>query len=153
MTAWVVADSGIFIATVLVETYSQQAEQLVRTWREQAVQVAVPMLFRYEIVAVMRKSVYRGHFSTEQAVKGRDALLEYPVQLFLDDSLLKRGFELATQFSRPTAYDAQYLAVAERLGCEFWTADERLFNTLKIILPWVKWLGNYQTQPEENTQP
>ncbi len=151
MTAWVVADSGIFIATVLVETYSWQAEQRVRAWHEQDIQIAAPTLFRYEIVAVMRKSVYRGHISTEQALKGRDALLEYPVQLFMDDLLLKRGFELATQFSRPTAYDAQYVAVAERLGCEFWTADERLFNTLKSSLAWVKWLGNFQSEPEENT--
>src|SRR4051794_25320602 len=109
MTAWVVADSGIFIATVLTETYSAQGEQLVRTWREQAIQIAAPALFRYEIVAVMRRSVYRGHLSEEQAIKGRDALLEYPVQTFIDDALLKRGFELATQYSRPTAYDAQYL--------------------------------------------
>src|SRR5436190_20051297 len=122
MTAWVVADSGIFLATVLTETYSEHAEQLLRGWREHEVQIAAPTLFRYEIVDVMRKSVYRGILSTEQALKGRDALLEYPVQLLMDDALLKRGFELATQYSRPTAYDAQYLAVAERLRCEFWTA-------------------------------
>src|SRR5258707_9257729 len=130
MTAWVVADSGIFIATALKETYSVQAEQLVRNWREQGIQIAAPTLFRYEIIAVMRKSVFRGNVSAEQAITGRDALLEYPVQLFMDDVLLKRGYELATQFSRPSAYDSQYLAVAEQLGCEFWTADERLFNTL-----------------------
>jgi predicted nucleic acid-binding protein len=151
MTAWVVADSGIFIATALVETYSWQAEVLLRTWREQGVQVAAPTLFRYEIVAVMRKSVYRGHVSMAQGLNGRDALLEYPVQLLMDDTLLKRGYELATQYNRPTAYDAQYVAVAERLGCEFWTADERLFNTLKGSLSWVKWLGHYQSEPEENT--
>ena len=150
MTAWVVADSGIFIATVLVETYSRQAEQLLRAWREQGIQIAVPTLFRYEIVAVMRKSVYRGNVSSAQALTGRDALLDYPVHLFMDDALLKRGFELATQFSRPTAYDAQYVAVAERLGCEFWTADERLFNALASSLSWVKWLGSFQGKSGEN---
>ena len=61
----------------------------------------------------------------------------------IDDPLLRRGYELATQFNRPTAYDAQYLAVAERLQCEFWTVDERLYNAVKQALPWVKWLGNF----------
>ena len=65
MTAWVVADSGIFIATALKETYSVQAEQLVRNWREQGIQIAAPTLFRYEIIAVMRKSVFRGNVSAE----------------------------------------------------------------------------------------
>jgi predicted nucleic acid-binding protein len=69
----------------------------------------------------------------------------------MDDVLLKRGFELATQFSRPSAYEVQYLAVAEQLGCEFWTADERWFNTFKSVVPWVKWLGQFQSQPDENT--
>jgi predicted nucleic acid-binding protein len=31
------------------------------------------------------------------------------------------------------------------LGCELWTADERLYNAVKDELPWVKWLGNYQS--------
>ncbi len=153
MTAWVVADSGIFIATVLKETYSLQAEQLIRQWREQQVQIAAPTLFGYEAVAVMRKSVHRGLLSVDQAIRGRDALLEYPIQFLIGETLLKRGFDLATQFNRPTAYDAQYLAVAEQLGCEFWTADERLFNIVRTTLPWVKWVGNFRMEAETSPAP
>lgn len=61
----------------------------------------------------------------------------------VSDALLLRAYELATQLSRPTAYDAQYLAVAERFQCDFWTADERLFNAVSNSLTWVKWLGNF----------
>ena len=45
---------------------------------------------------------------------------------------------------RPQAYDSHYLALAAILGLEFWTGDERLYNTVKHRLPWVKWLGDYQ---------
>jgi len=51
---------------------------------------------------------------------------------------------LATHFNRPTAYDAHYLALAEMLGCEFWTADRRLYNAVKEELPWVKWLSDFR---------
>jgi len=34
--------------------------------------------------------------------------------------------DLAARFSLPAIYDAHYLALAERLGSEFWTADRRL---------------------------
>ena len=47
-------------------------------------------------------------------------------------------------FNHLAAYDAHYLALAEMLGCEFWNADERLYNTVKDELPWVKWLGDFQ---------
>lgn len=51
--------------------------------------------------------------------------------------------DFASRFAQPAAYDAHYLALAEREGCEYWTADQRLWNTVKAALPWVRWLGNY----------
>lgn len=76
----------------------------------------------------------------------REKLLVSPILLFTDDNLMRRAYELATQLNRPTAYDAKYLAVAERFQCELWTADERLFNAVSSTLPWVKWLGNFTDQ-------
>ena len=142
-TSWAVIDSGILLATVLTEQYSKEAKTLVKSLTGQQTQVAVPMLFRYEIVAVLRKHVYRGSLSAEEAVSKCNLLLAQPVQAMVDDTLLRRGFELAAQFNRPTAYDSQYLAVAERLDCEFWTADEKLYNALKAHLSWIKWLGSF----------
>ena len=40
-----------------------------------------------------------------------------------------------------TAHDAHYLALAESQRCECWTADERLRNTVKRELAWVRWIG------------
>jgi hypothetical protein len=57
MTSWVVADSGIFLATVLNESQSQQADTIINYWIAKDIQVAVPTLFRYEIIAVLRKTV------------------------------------------------------------------------------------------------
>ena len=108
----------------------------------QQTQIAVPTLFHYEIVAVLRKHAHRGSLTVAEADSACDLLLAQPVQAMIDDALLRRGLALATQFNRPTAYDAQYLAVAERLGCDFWTADERLYNAVNTQLPWVRWLGN-----------
>jgi predicted nucleic acid-binding protein len=94
-------------------------------------------------VAVIRKQVYRGLLTPSDAVGARELLLSKSIHLMMDDVLLRRGYELATRFNRPTAYDAQYLAVAEYLQCEFWTADERLFNAVNRDLTWAKWLGNF----------
>ena len=134
--------SSILLATVLPERFSQEAIALITSLTGQQIQIAVPTLFHYEIVAVLRKHAHRGSLTVAEAESKCDLLLAQPVQALIDDALLRRGFALATQFNRPTAYDAQYLAVAERLGCDFWTADERLYNVVNTQLSWVGWLGS-----------
>lgn len=137
----VVLDSGIFIASIYVETFTPQAKGLLQQLKEAKTVLNAPSLLRYELIAVSRKAVYQGRVTAEQGRIARDQLLTYPVTLHFDDDLLKRGYELAEEFNRPTAYDAQYLALAERLSCEFWTADERLFNAVNAKLTKVRWLG------------
>ena len=56
-------------------------------------------------------------------------------------SLHFRALELMERFRKPAAYDAHYLALAEWLHCECWTADERLWNTVKSEFAWVRWVG------------
>ncbi|MBX3065643.1 MAG: type II toxin-antitoxin system VapC family toxin [Anaerolineae bacterium] len=105
------------------------------------------MLFRYELIAVLRKSVYRRRLTTEEAREKLKEATLLRVVTFINDTFLQRAYQLAEQFNRPSSYDAQYLAVAEQLGCEFWTADEKLYNAVSESLSWVKWLGNFkQTQ-------
>ena len=50
-------------------------------------------------------------------------------------------------------HDAAYLAVAEILGCELWTADERLYNSVKTDMPRVRWLGDFATTDRADRPP
>jgi len=143
MTSWVVADSSIFLASVLQEGLTPKARALIKFWATTNVILAAPSLFQYEIIAVLRKNVYQGRLSLEESIKARDILLSQPMQFMLDDDLMRRAYDLSTRFNRPTAYDSQYLAVAQRLGCDFWTVDERLYNSVANDLGWVKWLGTF----------
>ena len=143
MTSWVVADAGSLVATAFKETHSEVAAELWKYWDTQRIAVTAPTLFHYEVVAVVRKNVYKGIITPEEGIRVRDRLLARRVTLMIDQHLLRRAYEIATQFNQPTAYDSQYLAVAERLGCEFWTLDEKLFNIVSHTLPWVKWVGNF----------
>jgi len=38
----------------------------------------------------------------------------------------------------------QYLALAELMKAEFWTADERLCNAVRKEFPHIRWLGDYE---------
>ncbi len=43
--------------------------------------------------------------------------------------------------AQPTPYDCQYLALAERAGCEYWTNDARFVRGARPQFPHVRQLG------------
>lgn len=143
MTLWVVTDASIYLASVFTEALTPHADALIENWTVDGYQIAAPYLFRYEIVSVIRKHVARGTFSEQRGKSALEGMLRQPLVLFEDDLLLRRAFELANLHGRPTAYDMVYVALAERLSCELWTADQRLVNVVSTSLSWVKWLGSF----------
>ncbi len=106
-------------------------------------EIVVPALFWFEVTAVLRKKVYRQLLTPAEGEQALFTALEANVQIISWPNLHQQAWKLAGRFQQPTAYDAHYLALAESLGCDFWTTDERLFNTVKNVAPWVKWLGAF----------
>lgn len=45
--------------------------------------------------------------------------------------LNRQALQWAERLAQSKAYDAQYLALAEHLQAEFWTADEHMVNSVK----------------------
>jgi predicted nucleic acid-binding protein len=136
----VCADAGVLIKLVVAEEDSDQADALWEQWKEDGVKVVAPALLLFELTSVLRNKVHRGLLSLEEGERAFDTVHRLPVQVLTPSGLHRRAWELATRFNRPAAYDAHYLALAEMMDCEFWTADRRLCNVVKDELPWVHWL-------------
>ncbi|MCL5265023.1 MAG: type II toxin-antitoxin system VapC family toxin [Chloroflexi bacterium] len=64
-----------------------------------------------------------------------------------DSELILAAYNLVHQ-SGCALYDALYLALAQRLGAEFITADSRLFRMIGDV-PNVIWIGDYAATKEE----
>ncbi len=143
MAAPLVLDSGILIARLIPEAISKKAVAFLDQLEQRQIQIVAPMLFRYEMVAVTRKALYQKRIDPQKALVSLDLALSYPIDYVIDEALLRRAYELATLHNRPTAYDSQYLAVAERYQCEFWTADERFYNAITASWSQIRWLGNW----------
>ena len=69
------------------------------------------------------------------------SLLSSGLELHQPPQLYGRALELASQLSRGAAYDAHYLALAETLGCEMWTADGRFYQAASPVARSVRWVG------------
>ena len=56
--------------------------------------------------------------------------------------LCERAFDWATRLNQLPVYDSFFLALAEKLDAEFWTADRRLVNGARQVgVEWVHWVG------------
>ena len=106
-------------------------------WHRDARQLVAPTLLYYEVANALYRYIVHGELLPQEAAEALDAMLRLDIILYGDAALHRRALELAARFSLPAAYDAHYLALAERLGAELWTADRRLTNA--VNLPWVRW--------------
>lgn len=78
--------------------------------------------------------------SAETIREALDTALTLPIHLRATDDMHSDALRLAERYGLRAAYDAHYLALAERLGAEFWTADRRLAQQVAGELPWVRLL-------------
>jgi predicted nucleic acid-binding protein len=139
----IVLDANIVAALTIPLPYSAQAARRITTWQRTEAALFAPTLLEYEMVTVLRKAVVAEMITADEASDAIGSLLDLDVQTVpptrdLHDSAL----QWSERLRQKAAYDAQYLALAEQLGAEFWTADQRLANGAQQTgATWVRWIG------------
>ena len=96
--------------------------------RADDVDLHVPALCDVEVVAGLRRTVLRQAVSGERAGEAIQDYLDLPISRHGHSQLLTRILGLRPNFS---AYDATYVALAERLAAALLTADERLARAVR----------------------
>jgi predicted nucleic acid-binding protein len=139
MNSPVCIDASILIKLVIEEADSDVVDRRWESWILNSVQVIAPSLSRYEVTAVLTKKAHDGQLSEALARSALSAALNLEGIEFVDSvDLHLRAWELACRLSLPTLFDAHYLALAEMKNCELWTADRRLYNSVKGKLAYVR---------------
>lgn len=141
MSGFVAVDASLGVKWLLAEPYSAEAIALLLEWQDAQLTLVAPLLFSYEVANVFYQRVRRGTMDLEDAVRSARELQEAGPKLTQEPEDSVRAVQIAGDLGLPATYDAQYLAVAERFGCELWTADERLSDAVSSRLSWVRWIG------------
>ncbi|HZQ07286.1 MAG TPA: type II toxin-antitoxin system VapC family toxin [Anaerolineae bacterium] len=138
----VVLDANIGVALIVKLPYSTLAEELVERWQTADARILVPMLWHYEVVSALRKALAANLISNEDVAIGLNALFQLGVQPIEPSLELHRtALTWAARLKQIVVYDAHYLALSEREGAEFWTADQQLARrALDAGASWVRWL-------------
>jgi predicted nucleic acid-binding protein len=92
------------------------------------VDLHVPSLCDVEVAAGLRRAILRGILEEDRAGLALDHYAQMPLTRHGHTTLLPRIFELRSNFS---AYDACYVALAERLSASLLTADVRMTRAVK----------------------
>lgn len=133
-------DASFIVHLLLSEETAVRADSLWEQWHRAGQALVAPTLLYYEVSNVLHRYVTGGILSQTEAMTLLDTALSLDIKLYGDAGLHRRAVQLAESFSLPAACDAHYLALAERLGAEFWTADRRLVKAVRDNLPWVNLL-------------
>lgn len=133
----VCVDANIVVRLVLFADDKIQA--LWKNWVLDEGRFVAPSLLHYEVVNSLHQYQKHGLISSETLEHALEVALALPVDLVEDEQIHRRALLLAARYGLPAAYDAHYLALAEWMDIELWTADSRLVNALKPFkLNWVK---------------
>ena len=133
MNGHVVVDASLAFKWLVREIYTSEANALGRSCNSQGTRIAAPYLMPVEVTNALHQRVVRGDLTLEAATQRMESLLSSGLELYQPTHLYRRALELASQLGLGATYDAHYLALAETLGCELWTADEKFFRAASPV--------------------
>ena len=136
----VVVDASVALQWILQEQDTEAALALWDRWQETAEWVIAPPLFRPEVANALHQMVRREHISRFDARDLLDVLMS-AVATVEPSGLYNRALAMASELGLGSTYDAVYLALAESEECEVWTADRRLYRSVRERLRYVRLIG------------
>ena len=142
MSGYVVVDASLAVKWLVREEGSDKALTILRAWHEEEVTLVAPHLLPFEVANALHRKVIRGELSVGDSARMILQLLGSQLELHQTTGLHARALELASELQQGAVYDAHYLALAEGLGCELWTADQR-FHRAAESAGNVHWIGDW----------
>lgn len=120
MTVPIVADASALVEYILQTPGGDRVRDIAR---RPAVELHAPALCDIEVSSALRRALLMGKLTPRRVQSALEDYLDFPITRHGHRHLLARILVLRNNFS---AYDATYLALAERLGASLLTADEAL---------------------------
>lgn len=137
----VCVDASIVLRRVL-QPDDDAIKELWQSWVDDEVRLVAPTLLFYEVTNGLYQQQKNKALSPETIWKALELALDLPINLVNEANLHLRAREIAMEYNLPATYDAHYLALAEWMDVDLWTADMRLVHTLKPFkVKWVKGIG------------
>ncbi len=134
----VCVDASVVLRYVLLPD-DAPIKKVWNSWVKNETDLVAPSLLFYEITNGLYQQQKNKYLSPETIWKSLEYSLDLPITLVNEKNLHLRAREIAMRYELPATYDAHYLALAEWMDIELWTADMRLVKAIRSFdLDWVK---------------
>ena len=143
MSGFVVVDASLAVKWLVEENDSDKAHAVLQSWVAQDITRIAPHLMPFEVANALHLRVLRGELNLGDGIRMIARLLESRLELHHPPGLHVRALQLASQLKQVAAYDTHYLALAESVGYELWTADERFYRATSLSVDNVHWIEEF----------
>ena len=119
--------------------------KLWENWQQNSATIIAPTLFYYEITNALHRMNQANLLTIEDTEKALQDALNLGIVLYGSSQfpqLHEMALTLAKTLKLSAAYDAHYLALSKLLNAEFYTADKRLYNSIKLSLNCVHFISH-----------
>jgi predicted nucleic acid-binding protein len=138
----VCVDANVVVALIYPNADTVRAQALVDEQRSTNERIVAVDLLGYEVTNSMRRLVRAG-LPIREAREHLALLPTFGIDLHPAAALHDRALVIAHEAGAGASYDAHYVALAEALACDLWTADRKLVNAVNARYPFVRWLGDF----------
>lgn len=136
-----VVDASVILKWYLAdEAHGEQALALLKQCAIGELKILAPTLLTYELMNGLVIAGRRARIDDDAVALSFRGFLNLGIKFYDLAFFADKAFLYARLYGR-SVYDSSYMALAEQQGIDFITADERLFNSVKKELPWVRWIG------------
>ncbi len=143
MSEFVVVDASLVFKWLVEEEDSDDAEALLEHWQGQRIAPIAPSLMLFEVANALHRRVTRAGLTIELAALLIESRLIPLMLLNNAPEVHRRALELASELGQGAVYDCHYLALAEILDCEMWTADERFYRSASPMVSRLRLLNEF----------
>ena len=144
MSSSVVVDANLAVYSVLKTPHSLVASRVMGLLAQRGYQPFAPGLWWFEVTSVIHRYRFAGLIPDTKAYAALN-LLTVELGFQQVDVPVRSAFDWATRLRQKAAYDGFYLAAAEQLGVELWTADQALANNARQLgVSWAYWMGEIE---------
>lgn len=129
-----VVDASVSASWILPEEHSEEAEALLQSIHQGSIVLALPVLWYYEMINVIKTAQRRGRLKQASLKDARAFVDRLPVHdLDSPDAFARqRTLELAMHYGL-SGFDAAYLELAQRFVVPLYSADAQLQRAAKAL--------------------
>ncbi|HEV2107311.1 MAG TPA: type II toxin-antitoxin system VapC family toxin [Thermomicrobiales bacterium] len=140
-----VVDASVVVKWLLPEELSARAHALLdAAVREERMLAGVPSL-PVDVAQVIHQRGRRGDLTPSETDAALDLLGRLAIATDPPPEIIREAVAFARDSGIKQLHDAQQIVLARLLTADLWTADPRLYKNTAGVIPWVRWVGDFES--------